>query len=337
MKLLVLVFLFSVNVFANHDACIVRRSSPKYLNLAFAQFTPNYVVKKSPWPFQLLSIGHNMASYQYYGGGLDQAYFHHGLDIRSLEAEKVYASRGGKVVNFENYVRGNRLYWEIAILDNEGYLWQYHHIDRNSIPSEIENAYKNGSSIADGTFLGEIVYWPVVSFGERYHHLHLNVLDGNKNFVNPFHFLEPLDDKSVPEILEIGIIKNKKIVTNNKVSGTYKLYAKVSDFTLHNKFILPPYEIKIKVDNQEEQIVWKFDQLPGGSSIENFANDFYFPDQTCGDYNCREIFINLNFSKLSSQAISYGKGNHQILVTIADFAGNRSSKIYQWIEEMGSR
>src|SRR6478672_7851739 len=62
-----------------------------------------------PWPFPLLSIGHNMQSYQDYSFS---PYWHDGLDIRSKENESIYAAAGGVVVNIENYISGNSLYWE---------------------------------------------------------------------------------------------------------------------------------------------------------------------------------------------------------------------------------
>src|SRR6478609_8631666 len=82
-----------------------------------------------PWPFPLLSIGHNMQSYQNYGGS---AYWHDGLDIRSVVDQPIYSAAGGKIVNVENYQPGNPMYWEIAILDDEGFVWKYHHVNRQS-------------------------------------------------------------------------------------------------------------------------------------------------------------------------------------------------------------
>ena len=52
-----------------------------------------------------------------------------------------------QVVNIENYQPGNSLYWEVAILDPEGYVWQYHHIDRNTIPQSIFDKYNEWKAI----------------------------------------------------------------------------------------------------------------------------------------------------------------------------------------------
>ncbi len=84
----------------------------------------------------------------------------------------VYTQTGGQVVNVQNYRSGDPLYWEVAILDPEGYVWQFHHIDHTTIPQEIHDAYQaylndpdTGGSVEPGTWIGDIVEWPVESFG----------------------------------------------------------------------------------------------------------------------------------------------------------------------------
>lgn len=92
------------------------------------------------WPFVWDQMGHLLSSYQGYGS-LDSAYFHHGIDMVSNQPNvPVYTRSGGQVVNVENYNTPPALYWEVAILDPEGYVWQYHHVDRESIPQSIFDA-----------------------------------------------------------------------------------------------------------------------------------------------------------------------------------------------------
>ena len=96
---------------------------------------------------------------------------------------QVFTRSGGQVVNIENYQRGNDLYWEVAILDPEGYVWQYHHVDKTTIPQLIHTKFAewrvdpdNGGYVPPDTHIGNIVYWPVVSMGYRFNHIHLNIL-----------------------------------------------------------------------------------------------------------------------------------------------------------------
>jgi len=283
--------------------------------------------RNHPWPFPLLSIGHNMQSFQNYGGS---PYWHDGLDIRSRVDQPIYASAGGKIVNIENYSPGNPLYWEIAILDEEGFVWKYHHVDRSSIPSDIFKAQKLGTKVNAGTFIGNVVRWPITTFGEVYHHLHLLVVAKDGLYTNPFLMMEPLPDTSAPVIKKIGLAKNHRPISGNQVKGAHSVYLEASDLTLHDKFLLPPYKISYRLNGKEEQLVWEFVHLPSGKNDEDFITDFYL-DGTCGNYDCRRFYFNLNFSKENPrQAITLSPGSHSIEVTVEDIVGNKTSDSFEW-------
>jgi hypothetical protein len=300
---------------------------PKYLDLAYGSLQASRTLR-GEWPIKVLSIGHTMASYQYYAPS--PAYFHHGLDIRGNAGEPVYATRGGRVVNIENYMPPQDAYWEVAILDDEGFIWQYHHIDHNSIPNEIRDSYKDNTRIAAGTKLGEIFYWGVESFGERYHHIHLNIIDGKKNFLNPFLFLKELADNDAPQIVEIGLLQNGRKVSS-PVSGNYSLYAKVHDLILHKQFVVPANNLKFQLDNDPEQSVWNFDNgLPGGSSNDAFVNKFFVPSLTCGNYTCRALYVDLGFDKTGNKNFTQSSGPHKIKVIATDQNGNKTEKSFNW-------
>jgi hypothetical protein len=280
-----------------------------------------------PWPFALLSIGHNMQSYQDYSMS---PYWHDGLDIRCNQNETVHAAAGGTVVNIENYVSGNSLYWEVAILDDEGFVWKYHHIDEPSITQEIKDAYKSKKIIKAGTVIGKTVTWPEVSFGEVYNHLHLQVVAKDKKYTNPFLMLEPLNDNQVPVINKIGIARNHRPTDLTEVKGPHSLFVDASDLTLHHKFILPPYKISYVMDGKEEKVVWEFINLPGLTSDEKFITDFYL-DGTCGNYQCRKFYFNLNFTPENPRGqLNLPAGEHSIEVTVEDIVGNKTSKSFSW-------
>ncbi len=290
---------------------------------AFGKFTEQ---RHHSWPFPLLSIGHNMQSYQDYSRS---PYWHDGLDIRSVIDQPIYAAAGGKVVNVENYNTGD-LYWEIAILDNEGFVWKYHHVDKRSIPEEIKNAFKVKGEIPAGTYLGNVVKWPISSFGEVYHHLHLLVVAQDGKYINPLLMMEPLADTQVPVISQIGLAKNHKPINGVKVSGPHALYVEASDLTLHQKFILPPHKISYRMDGQEEKVVWEFINLPSQTNDTDFIEDFYMKG-TCGDYSCRKFYFNLNFApEAPRKQMTLSKGSHSVEVTVSDIAGNSVTKSFEW-------
>lgn len=286
---------------------------------------------RHPWPVKVLSIGHTMASYQRYGA-LDGAYFHHGLDIRADAAGDVLASVGGKVINIENYMPGDDAYWEVAILDNEGYIWQYHHIERSSIPKNIFDAYKNQTPIEAGSKLGEVYYWPVVTFGERYHHIHLNILGKNRVYLNPFEFLELLPDSSQPEIKAFYLIKGENPLSSNQITGSrYTIGVEIQDLILSDVFVVPANEIVISIDGGDPLVVWKFDSLPGGFDNEAFVNRFYLPKLACGDYSCRKPIIDLGFRKTPMQVFPTAPGKHTLDLIAKDYNGNSATRSFDWV------
>jgi hypothetical protein len=285
------------------------------------------VQRQHPWPFPLISIGHNMQSYQDYGGS---PYWHDGLDIRSNIDQPISAAAGGVVVNIENYVRGNPLYWEVAIRDDQGFVWKYHHVDRGSIPEEILSSLKTGDRIPAGALIGNVVRWGVTTFGERYHHLHLLVVAKDGLYVNPFLLLEPLADTTPPVINRVGIHQNHRPLEATEVRGSHGLFVEASDLTLHDKFILPPYKITYRINQGEERLLWEFIHLPGGTSDTLYINDFYL-DGTCGNYQCRRFYFNLTFTKDDPRGkLSLPPGQHTVDVTVEDIVGNRTSESFRW-------
>ena len=319
MKFILILLLSMTQAFA-HERLVKTRAD----GLAYGKFTQQ---KSHQWPFPLLSIGHNMQSFQDYSGS---AYWHDGLDIRAVQDQPIYAAAGGKVVNIQNYIRGNHLYWEIAIQDDEGFVWKYHHVAKESITQEIQKAYTSGEKIAEGTLIGNVVQWPISSFGEVYHHLHLLVVAADGRYINPFLMMEPLTDTQAPVISKIGLAKNHKPIDGTEVQGEHALFVEASDLVMHKKFILPPHKISYRLDNDEEKVMWTFVNIPSGKNDVDFINDFYMKG-TCGDYSCRKFYFNLNFSLEKPRgAFNLPAGEHQIEVMVEDVVGNKATKSFKW-------
>jgi hypothetical protein len=319
MKLFFILLLCATSVFAHERELRTRADK-----LGRAKFKSQ---GHHAWPFPLLSIGNNMQSYQDY---TNSPYWHDGLDVRAVEDQPVYTAVGGKVVNIQNYQPGNALYWEIAILDAEGFVWKYHHIDSSTITAEIKNAYKTGGTVATGSLIGNVVRWPVTSFGERYHHLHLLVVGKDGQYINPFLMMEPLPDTKAPVIKKIGIAKDHRPFEGTQVSGPHALYLEASDLVLHEKFLLPPHKISYKLDGGALVVVWEFVHLPSGKNDTDFINDFYMKG-TCGDYSCRKFYFNLNFTpEAPRKTMTLSPGAHRVQVFVEDMVGNKTSESFQW-------
>ncbi|MFM8269981.1 MAG: M23 family metallopeptidase [Pseudomonadota bacterium] len=324
--LILLLGFFSPLGLAYQSPCseeIEREFHPDYLERASGELRSLRLSghnERAPWPVDVKSIGHTMASYQRYSF-FGSAYFHHGIDIRADAGSEVIASVGGQVINIENYMPGDDAYWEIAILDSDGFIWQYHHVERSSIPDSIFQAYQSKTPISAGTKLGEVYFWGITTFGERFHHIHLNVLGKNKTYLNPFDFLRLLPDDSAPEIIDFQVIKRP---------NGYTIAAEVKDLVLSNVFVLPPNELRVSIDGEKPFTVWKFDSLPGGSSNDAFVNNFYIPELACGDYECRKPVIDLGFRKIAGQVFPLSSGKHRLELSVSDYNGNEAVKAFEW-------
>ena len=291
------------------------------------------------WPFTVVQMGHVIQSYQDYGGA---PYFHHGIDMIAPYGTSVYTYSGGQVVNVENYNSSYPApYWEVAILDAEGYVRQYHHLAQPSIPTAIYQAYQawqqdhqNGGFIPAGTKLGEIVEWPVYSFGYYFNHIHLNILADNDVYLNPLEFHTLLADNQPPVILHTGLTLNNTLVSGDTITESqipnYGLYAHVGDLFLSQVYTLPPYKIAFSLDGAPWETVWEFHTFPGGSDDTLFVEDFFIAPPTCGDYDCRQFYIDLGFSVAGQRQFPSQNGSHTIQVQTWDYNQNSDLDSYTW-------
>jgi len=306
---------------------------PDYLKLATGDPTLKSKHGVYEWPFDLDSIGWSMESYQDYGG---TPYFHHGIDMMKVNGTEVYNRSGGQVINIENYQPGWDLYWEVAILDPDGYIWQYHHIEMETIPDEIWQAWydyqadPNEGYITPDTHIGNIIYWPVWSFGKQFNHIHLNILAAGGVYVNGFAFNVALPDTVGPEIQSVGLLKNGQVYPGNEIEGEYSLYVQARDLILDEVYYLPPWEITFSVDGGPIQTTWRFDTLPGGADDTAYLDDFYVVPPTCGNYECRDYYIDLGFIPDSQFVFPDSGGEHSVLATVSDYAGNSDSQLFTY-------
>lgn len=295
------------------------------------------------WPFAFDQMGHLNSSYQLYSSNLVDAYFHHGIDMLAAAGTAVRTPCAGQVVNIENYSSPSELYWEVAIRDSEGYVWQYHHLQQSSIPQAIHQAFTayqadhvNGGFISANAQIGNIVPWPEVSFGFTFNHVHLNILAAGDIYLNPLEFLDnTYVDTQAPQIQAVGLFTgtNKLLSGNTIPYGTdYSLYIKTRDLFMSQVFYLPPQRITYKLDGSDEtHTVWNFHNLPGGDSDTNYVNQYFLPGLTQGNYDERVFYIDLGFAKNGINPLPTEPGLHSIDIEVWDFAYNRATWKFNWI------
>ena len=284
------------------------------------------------------SVMNTISTLQFYG---NKAGFHHGLDLQASAGTKFFAPVGG-VVDTRYYYRIQSPYtYEVSIQMEDGYLWQFHHLDPASIPPEIEKLAQNGGTVEAGMLLGEI--YDASSLG-IFPHVHINLIDSEGYYHNPWQFLPPPDDNQAPTIRGVYVInESNQVVSEIDKSGKYTLVVDAID-------MIPPSEIGQSIyalemficpseeDNCVESTLVnsvKFDQLPGQNDFISGAEEIYqiepivLPDgsqitnQIKPEQPRRFLF---RFPLPEDIIIEENQLNLQVIAS--DFVGNNASESY---------
>ena len=295
------------------------------------------------WPFTVVQMGHAIQSYQNYGSS---PYFHHGIDMIAPNGTDVFNHSGGQVVNVENYQPGNDLYWEVAIKDPDGFVWQYHHIDKNTIPQAIKDKFAEykanpttGGFIPPNTYIGDIVYWTVTSFGYRFNHVHLNILAAGGAYVNAMEFHPCWRTPRLPEIQQIGLLASNTVTSGNMVFGDYGLYVRARDLFLSTVYYLPPYHIEFALDGGavdhgvevREPAGWRFGYhlcqrlLRGAAHLRQLRLPRFLHRPGLCHRGCRR-----RIRRSRPACISEHDGEHNIQVRVWDYNGNSDTNSFTW-------
>jgi hypothetical protein len=128
----------------------------------------------------------------------------------------------------------------------------------------------------------------------------------------------------------VGLVQNGQIHPGDSIIGDYSLYVHARDLILDDVYYLPPWEISFSVDGGPEQITWRFDTLPGGADDTAYLDDFYLVPPTCGDYDCRDYYIDLGFIPDSQFVFPATRGQHEVTALVSDFAGSIDSQTYTY-------
>lgn len=298
-----------------------------------------------PWPTDFQDAAHtvanSMAQYQPFD---DPAYFHGGCDLRTKAgaetrapiAGKLEAGHYGYVTNADGSMtkywkpwpeHGDEIYFEVAVVGDDGTRYELHHINRSTLPAAIVKMLNaGGGRVEAGTPLGYVIYWP----GGDYHHTHYNIVLPSGVRVNP-EFASPLvPDALAPEILNAFAVAadGRALAFGN---GSFRVapkefVVKVVDRLDQSVYEHPPAFARLKFASGEET-AWDFRTTltaPGGKfpPLTNFFMEkLRGPDgrweYTEGGYGTGHSLIRL--------AVPAGaRGPFEI--EMADLAGNIARK-----------
>jgi hypothetical protein len=160
------------------------------------------------WPVEPVNaehpIGNSFGEFQNFGG----VYQHTGIDILvaprldaaglvDASAPWIVATVGGTVNSLSDVV--GTMYNGTVLAGTDGVTYRYWHLQNGSYDANYVLAFNNGTAVAAGDHIAQIVRW-VCDF----HHLHYD-LQNATSFLNPLADITPNPDPLAPEIASIGL------------------------------------------------------------------------------------------------------------------------------------
>ena len=173
-----------------------------------------------PWPVVFQDAAHtiaqNFVNFQDYDGA--SPYFHQGCDLRSAGDSEVVAPVDGILeggyYGYTNLPTGAMQkqwqpwngqthadpYFELAIVTEDGYRFEMHHVDSQKLPAFTVQALNQGHvRVKAGTVIGKVNAWAFPG----YSHVHYNIIRPDGVFANPEYYSIPLPDHTAPAILGV--------------------------------------------------------------------------------------------------------------------------------------
>lgn len=152
------------------------------------------------------------------------AYYHAGLDIRTDAEQIVIAPISGKIeggyyayldhasgksekqfLPLKEALQGKgappwgKRYFEIAIVDPQGYRFEFHHINPDTLSASIIDKILNQENVRKGDVIGSVIANTKL-LGIDYHHLHYNIIHSDGYYINPLFVSYVIEDTSPPQI-----------------------------------------------------------------------------------------------------------------------------------------
>ena len=124
--------------------------------------------------------------------------FHHGVDLQAPAGTKVYAPVGGTIAVGYYYPRYRTPYtYMVSITAKDGYRWELHHVDPDSIPQSVRDLAASGGTAPQGMQLAAIYDASALGIPP---HLHVDVIDPQGVYHNGLAFFPALADDRPPTI-----------------------------------------------------------------------------------------------------------------------------------------
>lgn len=282
-----------------------------------------------PWPVTFENnqhnLGNNMIQFQSYGGS--DSYFHGGCDLRTAAqadirtpvAGKLDAGHYGYEVQPDGSMKkfwtpypqhGDDMYFEVSVITDDGLRYEFHHVDRNTLPSAIKQKLDHGNArVEAGEIVGHVHNWPITAIdGSYYHHTHYNIIAADGTRINPESVSWALADTSAPEIHGVYAVSSKGVVTELSNGGKApsplpaEIIVAATDKNDPNVYTHPPTVVELKsADGKSSGWNFKHTLLDQNGKFPNihevFKDSLVLPNgdrlETEGDYENNFFLVRL--------------------------------------------
>jgi hypothetical protein len=231
------------------------------------------------WPVPFLdegrTIANAMAQFQPFGS----PYIHGGCDLRTQPGAPITSPvRGALEAGHYGYEQnddgsltkfwrpwpqdGDATYFELAVVTPDGLRFEFHHVDRSSLPEGIVLRLNRGNArVEAGEVMGFVLRWPGFN---SYDHLHYNVILADGTRLNPEHLSAPLLDTLPPEILGLfGVFNEGAVVDGLQFETTpAEIVVHTQDKKNGNPYSQPPVRVLFK--GTEGSVGWDFSEALRG-------------------------------------------------------------------------
>lgn len=98
-------------------------------------------------------------------------------------------------------------YFELAIIDEQGNRFEFHHVDDSEFPEQIRKKILGDDSVdkfvAAGTVIGKVYDWSIRRKKVSARHIHYNIIHHHGHHLNPFNYSEYVEDTTPPVITNV--------------------------------------------------------------------------------------------------------------------------------------
>ncbi|MES3037353.1 MAG: hypothetical protein V4736_05540 [Bdellovibrionota bacterium] len=288
------------------------------------------------------SMGNSMHEFQEYG--VDGPYYHGGCDLRVARKAPVHSPVSGRIeaghYGYSNNpdgsdekfwkpwpATGSQYYFEIAVITDDNYRFEFHHMDETNMAPEVLKILKNGGQgrIEAGALLGTTVAWP----DGVYHHAHYNIITPSGIKLNPEYYSTLIPDTIAPQVSKVLAVMSSGQTLDfgdGRFTQSPKFFAvAVIDRKDNNIYDQPPTFAGI-IFEDGKSFAWDFNErLFGENGVFPPIWDFYIKSikapngqalKTYGGYGKGLSVIRINVPENAK-----GKFN----LKVADIAGNETT------------